>query len=71
AVKVWLETIKIGINGNDLYEAIEAVLPKKAYGWTLNPGHLCADEEWMSSPVYPASKEVLKSGMLLQIDIIP
>lgn len=71
AVKVWLETIKIGINGSDLYEAIEAVLPKKAYGWTLNPGHLCADEEWMSSPIYPQSKEALQSGMLFQIDIIP
>lgn len=71
AVKVWLETIKIGINGNDLYEAIETVLPKKAYGWTLNPGHLCADEEWMSSPIYPQSKEALQSGMLFQIDIIP
>ncbi len=71
AVKVWLETIKIGINGNDLYEATEAVLPKKAYGWTLNPGHLCADEEWMSSPIYPQSKEALQSGMLFQIDIIP
>lgn len=71
AVKVWLETIKIGLNGNDLYEAIEAVLPKKEYGWTLNPGHLCADEEWMSSPIYPQSKEALQSGMLFQIDIIP
>jgi Xaa-Pro aminopeptidase len=71
AVKTWLETIKIGINGNDLYEAIEAVLPKKEYGWTLNPGHLCADEEWMSSPIYPQSKEALQSGMLFQIDIIP
>ena len=71
AVKTWLETIKIGMYGNDLYEAIEAVLPKKAYGWTLNPGHLCADEEWMSSPIYPQSKEALQSGMLFQIDIIP
>lgn len=71
AVKTWLETIKIGINGNDLYEVIEAVLPKKAYGWTLNPGHLCADEEWMSSPIYPQSKEAIQSGMLFQIDIIP
>ncbi len=71
AVKTWLETIEIGINGNDLYEAVEAVLPKKEYGWTLNPGHLCADEEWMSSPIYPQSKEILTSGMLFQIDIIP
>ena len=71
AVKTWLETIKIGINGNDLYEAVEAVLPKEDYGWTLNPGHLCADEEWMSSPIYLQSEETLQSGMLFQIDIIP
>ena len=71
ALKTWLETIKIGINGNDLYEAVEAVLPKEDYGWTLNPGHLCADEEWMSSPIYPQSEETLQSGMLFQIDIIP
>ena len=71
AVKTWLESIQIGMSGEALYNAVEAVLPQAVYGWTLNPGHLCADEEWMSSPVYPASKEVLKSGMLLQIDIIP
>ena len=71
AVKTWLETIKIGINGNDLYEAVETVLPKEEYGWTLNPGHLRADEEWMSSPIYPQSEETLQSGMLFQIDIIP
>ena len=70
-VKTWLETIEIGISGNDLYEAVEAVLPKEKYGWTLNPGHLCADEEWMSSPIYPQSEETLQSGMLFQIDIIP
>lgn len=71
AVKTWLETIEIGISGNDLYEAVETVLPKEEYGWTLNPGHLCADEEWMSSPIYPQSEETLQSGMLFQIDIIP
>lgn len=71
ALKTWLETIEIGINGNDLYEAVETVLPKEDYGWTLNPGHLCADEEWMSSPIYPQSEETLQSGMLFQIDIIP
>lgn len=30
-----------------------------------------ADEEWLSSPIYPDSAVTLKSGMLLQIDIIP
>lgn len=71
AVKTWLETIHIGMSGKELYDKIEEVLPKAQYGWSLNPGHLCADEEWLASPVYPDSIEVLKSGMLFQIDIIP
>ncbi|MDF9824209.1 Xaa-Pro aminopeptidase [Breznakia sp. PF5-3] len=71
AVVTWLEMIKIGIDGTTLYSAINTVLPKDQYGWSLNPGHLCADEEWLSSPVYPNSKEEIKSGMLFQIDIIP
>lgn len=71
AVKEWLENIHIGMEGRELYNLIESVLPKEKYGWELNPGHLCADEEWLSSPIYPNSKEIIKSGMLFQIDIIP
>ena len=71
AVASWLENIRIGMPGGELYQLIETVLDKKQYGWHLNPGHLSADEEWMSSPVYPHSGETLKSGMIMQIDIIP
>ena len=71
AVVAWIENIQIGMKGKDLYDIIENILPKEIYNWHLNPGHLIADEEWMSSPIYPHSEEVLKSGMLLQIDIIP
>lgn len=71
AVASWLENIQIGISGDNLYDIIETALPKEQYHWHLNPGHLVADEEWMSSPIYKGSKAVLKSGMLLQIDIIP
>lgn len=71
AIKTWLENVKIGMTGNELYEIIEKVIPAKEYGWKLNPGHLCADEEWLSSPIYKNSKEIIKSGMLFQLDIIP
>lgn len=71
AVVTWLEEIRIGMSGDMLYKKIEEILPKEIYHWTLNPGHLCAEEEWLSSPIYPGSTEKLKSGMLLQIDIIP
>lgn len=71
AVATWLETIKIGMAGDGLYQTIESVFPKTNYHWHLNPGHLVSDEEWMSSPIYAGSNEKLKSGMILQIDIIP
>ena len=59
------------MSGGELYDLIEQVLPKEKYRWSLCPGHLTADEEWMSSPVYEASEEILESGMMLQTDIIP
>ncbi|MDF2674385.1 MAG: Xaa-Pro aminopeptidase [Clostridiales bacterium] len=71
ALVAWLENIHIGMSGKEMYELIETVLPKKDFNWSLNPGHLTSDEEWLSSPIYPESKELLKSGMLLQTDIIP
>lgn len=71
AVKTWLEAITVDMNGAVLYDKIEEVLPKETYGWHLNPGHLCADEEWLASPIYPASQETIRSGMLFQFDIIP
>ncbi|WP_246608328.1 M24 family metallopeptidase [Paenibacillus agaridevorans] len=71
AVTNWLESIEIGMNGHDFYTLIENAYPKNKYNWHLNPGHLVADEEWMSSPIYFGSTERLQSGMILQIDIIP
>lgn len=67
----WLKNIHCGMSGNELYELVEEVLPKEKYNWGLCPGHLCADEEWLSSPVYEGSKEILESGMIFQLDIIP
>ncbi len=67
----WLETVRIGMTGGELYRTIETVLPKAEYNWSLCPGHLTAEEEWLSSPIYENSCEILQSGMIFQIDIIP
>ncbi len=67
----WYEHVDIGVTGGELYEQIEHILPPSIYGWVLNPGHLTASEEWLSSPIYPGSCIDIKSGMLLQMDIIP
>lgn len=71
AVTTWLEKIELEMTGGQLYQIIADVLPKEIYHWHLNPGHLTADEEWMSSPIKPNAAAPLVSGMLLQIDIIP
>ena len=71
AYVTWLEQIRIGMKGHELYDIVEEALPKKDYGWKLCPGHLIAEEEWMCSPIREDSEEELKSGMIFQIDIIP
>ncbi|CNC08704.1 Uncharacterised protein [Yersinia frederiksenii] len=70
-VVTWLENIHIGMLGKEMYALVETVFPKAQYHWSLNPGHLTADEEWLCSPIYSGSEEKIRSGMLFQIDIIP
>lgn len=70
AAATWYSNLCIGISGDWLYECIEEVIPKEKYGWVLNPGHLIGTEEWMSSPIYEGSLDELRSGMMLQMDII-
>ena len=70
AAATWYSSLYIGALGGEIYQAIEEAVPKQTFGWYLNPGHLTATEEWVSSPFYQASSVVLKSGMMLQMDII-
>jgi len=71
AIVAWLENIRIGMSGGEMYNFINGVLPQDVYHWGLCPGHLTADEEWLSSPIYENSDELIKSGMIFQTDIIP
>ena len=71
AAVTWYELIGIDVTGGQIYQAVQEVFPKEKYGWKLNPGHLGATEEWLSSPIYEGSSIMIKSGMLLQMDIIP
>lgn len=71
AIVTWLEHAHCGMSGNEMYALIEKVLPKKDYHWSLCPGHLTSDEEWMSSPIYEGSDKPLQSGNIFQTDIIP
>ena len=66
----WLEEIHVGMTGGEMFDKIEEILPRAVYGWSLCPGHLVAEEEWLCSPIYEHSTEVLRSGMMLQLSLI-
>jgi Creatinase/Prolidase N-terminal domain/Metallopeptidase family M24 len=67
----WYETVGIGVTGGQLYDLVARRLGDPFYGVHLNPGHFIHLDEWPSSPVYRGSEVVLRSGMALQLDIIP
>jgi len=71
AIAAWYEQVGIGVPGGDLYAAIHERLGDPFFGLGLNPGHLIHLDEWVNSPIYAGSTEVLGSGMALQVDVIP
>jgi Xaa-Pro aminopeptidase len=71
AVAEWLEAVRVGQTGGTLNEIIARRLGDRFFGIFLNPGHQIHLDEWVNSPVGPGSKVELRSGMALQVDIIP
>jgi hypothetical protein len=71
AIAAWYSTIGIGVSGGELYQAIHQRIGDPFFGVTLNPGHLIHLDEWVSSPIYRGSTRTLKSGMAIQVDVIP
>ena len=71
AMSAWLSCLVPGTRGADVFDLVHRMLPDEVYGVTLNPGHLIAYEEWVSSPIAMGSDDELRSGMVLQSDVIP
>jgi hypothetical protein len=67
----WYETIGIGVAGGTLDALARKHLGASFFNLILNPGHLIHIDEWMNTPVYPNSRETLRSGQAIQCDIIP
>ncbi len=71
AVAEWYGALHIGQTGGALHEIVHRRLGDPFFGISLNPGHQIHLDEWVNSPVAPASTIELRSGMALQVDIIP
>jgi hypothetical protein len=71
AVAEWYEHVGIGVPGGELFDIIDRHLGDPFFGVSLNPGHLIHLDEWVSSPIYRDSTQRLRSGMAIQVDVIP
>jgi hypothetical protein len=71
AIVEWYETIGLGVPGGALHAVIQRHLGDKFFGVGLNPGHLIHMDEWMHSPIFAGSTIPLRSGMAIQVDVIP
>jgi hypothetical protein len=71
AVVDWYETIGIGVTGGSLWKAIHDRIGDPFFGVSLNPGHFIHLDEWPNSPVHSGSEIKMRSGMALQVDVIP
>jgi hypothetical protein len=71
ALGEWFRRLRIGATGDEMARAIFDRLPYDRFGVFLNPGHLIHLDEWVSSPIFTGSTIPLRSGMAIQVDIIP
>jgi hypothetical protein len=71
AVAEWYRELRIGQPGGVFQEIVERHLGDPFFGVSLNPGHQIHLDEWVNSPMSPGSSIELRSGMALQVDIIP
>lgn len=71
AIAAWYLALRIGAAGSDLHHAVANALADAPFGSFLNPGHQIGLEEWLNSPVEVSGRSLIRSGMMLQCDIIP
>ncbi len=71
AVVEWYETVGIGVPGGALFDVVERHIGDPFFGVHLNPGHQIHLDEWVNSPITKNGGRPLRSGMALQVDIIP
>jgi hypothetical protein len=63
--------VRIGASGGEVFQAVEDCRDDRLYDFAVNPGHSIHLDEWVHSAFEAGSQVLLRSGMALQMDIIP
>ena len=71
AIAEWYGALRVGQTGGALHEIVARRLGDPFFGIALNAGHQISLDEWVNSPVSEGSDVELRSGMYLQVDVIP
>lgn len=67
----WYAALGAGVPAKDVVRAADRVRNPQLFAFALNPGHYLHLDEWTHSPFTPDSKVILRSGMVIQMDVIP
>jgi hypothetical protein len=70
-IRAWYGAVRIGAPGANVVAAVDTALRDAPFRLSLNPGHLTHFEEWLHSPMVSSETRALRSGMVLQCDLIP
>jgi hypothetical protein len=65
------EQVKVGADAGDVFDQVEATRRKDLFTFALNPGHFLQLDEWLCSPFSKNARVPLRSGVAVQMDIIP
>jgi hypothetical protein len=71
AIAEWYAALRVGQIGGVLHDLVARRLGDPFFGIFLNPGHQISLDEWVNSPIGAGSTTGLRSGMYLQVDVIP
>jgi len=71
AIAEWYGALRVGVTGGELQAIIDRRLGDPFFGIFLNAGHQIHLDEWVNSPIQRGSTTSLRSGMALQVDVIP
>jgi Xaa-Pro aminopeptidase len=70
-VRAWYEAVGVGVRAGVVVDAVARVHDASLFRFAVNPGHYLHLDEWVNSPFVRGSGVKLRSGMALQMDIIP
>jgi Xaa-Pro aminopeptidase len=71
AFATWYQSMRIGVTCGEIVRAVHDQLGGAITHLALNPGHHIHVDEWVSSPFHAGSTVPIRSGMVIQMDMIP